>query len=215
MGDRRQTEPPAAGRPPRRRRSQIERTESTRRKVLEATLQCIGAKGLAVFSLQDVADTAGLSRGAITHHFPSKRSLCAEAIGFFISWRYEAFQEAFERTAPQDMAGRLDVLWSVFQQIFPITFELIVALRADRELLALVNRRADRDFRLLLEDYMSLFAELSGIELPETVMAMILSFYRGLFFETLTRPAEFTEETRAQFETLLEGFLRAQERPAQ
>lgn len=119
----------------RERRSQKDRSESMQRKVLDATLRCIGERGYIGVSLQDIADAAGVSRGAITHHYSSKIELTSSAIQHFVQWRYEKVRHAFEGKADLDLRARFDVLWGEFQAIFPIMFELIVALRSDKELL--------------------------------------------------------------------------------
>jgi AcrR family transcriptional regulator len=60
---------------------QIERRESSRRALLEATLQLVGERGLFGFSLADVGERAGVSRGLATHHFKSREELVRAAAG--------------------------------------------------------------------------------------------------------------------------------------
>ena len=57
------------------RRTQAERTEETRRRILDASVDLLASKGYAAFRTADVAEVAGVSRGAQTHHFPSKDDL--------------------------------------------------------------------------------------------------------------------------------------------
>src|SRR5207245_10735120 len=58
-----------------RRRTQAERTEATRTRILKAASELIRRRGYARFRTADVAAEAGLSRGAQLHHFPTKDSL--------------------------------------------------------------------------------------------------------------------------------------------
>jgi len=45
--------------------------EAVRQALLDATARVIGQGGLAALTVQDVARTAGVSKGALFHHFSS------------------------------------------------------------------------------------------------------------------------------------------------
>jgi len=62
------------------RRTQAERTEDTRRKILDASVDLLVTRGYAGFRTADVAEAAGVSRGAQTHHFPSKDDLVVAVV---------------------------------------------------------------------------------------------------------------------------------------
>ena len=53
-----------------RRRTQAERSEETRTRILKAAANLIRKRGYARFRTAEVAEEAGLSRGAQLHHFP-------------------------------------------------------------------------------------------------------------------------------------------------
>lgn len=61
-------------------RTQVERTEDTRRKILDAAMSLIASKGYAGLRTADVAESAFVSRGALTHHFPSKDDLVVAVV---------------------------------------------------------------------------------------------------------------------------------------
>ncbi|BBX87996.1 TetR/AcrR family transcriptional regulator [Mycolicibacterium aubagnense] len=52
-----------------------QRELSTEEKIVAAALQIFAERGIAVTSLRSVADFAGMSAGAVQHHFPTKASL--------------------------------------------------------------------------------------------------------------------------------------------
>src|SRR5882724_1446946 len=62
------------------RRTQAERTEATRRKILDAAVSLLGERGYAGLRTADVALAAGVSKGAQTHHFPSKDALVVAVV---------------------------------------------------------------------------------------------------------------------------------------
>lgn len=58
-----------------KRRTQAERTQETRTRILDAAVQVLRQKGYAHFRTADVAKAAGVSRGAQLHHFATKEKL--------------------------------------------------------------------------------------------------------------------------------------------
>lgn len=66
--------------PPKARRTQAERSEDMRRRILDAAVDLLAQKGYAGFRTADVAEVAGVSRGAQTHHFPSKDDLVVAVV---------------------------------------------------------------------------------------------------------------------------------------
>lgn len=62
------------------RRTQAERRESTRRALLDAAVRCVCRGGFASTTTSDVAREAGLSRGAVQHHFQDKNELMTTVV---------------------------------------------------------------------------------------------------------------------------------------
>jgi AcrR family transcriptional regulator len=58
-----------------RRRTQEERREEAERRILDAATRLIADKGLDAFTLADVGEAAGFSRGLPAHYFKSKDGL--------------------------------------------------------------------------------------------------------------------------------------------
>lgn len=73
-------------------RSNRERTETTRKALIEAARALFVSKGYADTATPDIVDAAGLTRGALYHHFEDKRALF-EAV---IAREAEAVAEAIE-----------------------------------------------------------------------------------------------------------------------
>ncbi len=66
-----------AGRP---RRTQAQRSHETQQRVLNAAVQVLGERGYAGFRTAEVVTVAGVSKGALTHHFRSKDELVLAAL---------------------------------------------------------------------------------------------------------------------------------------
>jgi AcrR family transcriptional regulator len=64
------------------RRTQAERRETTRKQLLDAAAKLIRQKGFGGLRTIEVAKVAGLSRGALLHHFPSKHALVVAVLTY-------------------------------------------------------------------------------------------------------------------------------------
>ncbi len=65
---------------PPRRRSQQERTQETQEKLVRAAIDLLKKRRYVGVRTLDVAEHAGLSKGASTHHFPTKDALVLRAL---------------------------------------------------------------------------------------------------------------------------------------
>ncbi|MEC3976123.1 TetR/AcrR family transcriptional regulator [Amycolatopsis sp. H20-H5] len=62
------------------REPQQERSRTTRRRLVEAAVECIGELGWNGTTVAVIAERAGVSRGAAQHHFPTREDLVAAAV---------------------------------------------------------------------------------------------------------------------------------------
>jgi AcrR family transcriptional regulator len=131
--------PTAVGRPPTRR--QQERSLTTQRRLLDATVDCLVEFGWSGTTTTLIAERAGVSRGAQLHHYPTKAALVTAAVGHLAKRRAaEITTEAQTLSAPS-RADRLDrvvdLLAGAFTgPLFVAALELWVAARTDAELRA-------------------------------------------------------------------------------
>jgi len=123
------------------RRTQSERTAATRAALLDATLECLVDVGFAATTTTEVARRAGVSLGALVHHFPAKADLLTAAVGHLLARRQAEFRKAMadaDMGAPR-LATAIDVLWSQYDgPTFAAYLELWVAARTDPDLRAAV-----------------------------------------------------------------------------
>ncbi len=120
---------------PRPRRTQAERSEATRRCLLDATLDCLVDHGYAGATTTVIAECAGVSRGAQLHHFPTRADLVAAAIEHLFDRMRREYQEAFSGADRADAGAAVDLLWAMFaKRHFAAVLELYTAARTDAEL---------------------------------------------------------------------------------
>jgi AcrR family transcriptional regulator len=122
---------------------QAQKSAATRRQIIEAAIDCLVKLGYARTTTTRIADAAGLSRGAMLHHFPTKLDIVRAAVTELHAKRLKAFRKAI---AGVPAAGRdrvraaVDAYWQHARHpIFVAFFELSVAARTDPELEAIMR----------------------------------------------------------------------------
>src|SRR3954451_9041189 len=122
------------------RRTQAQRRAATRAALVRATVESLVELGYARTTTQEVQTRAGVSRGALTHHFTTKADLVLAAVDHL----YEEFSESLRKAAavlPDDPATRVrlgvELVWQRFHgPLFIAAMELWTAARTDPELRA-------------------------------------------------------------------------------
>jgi AcrR family transcriptional regulator len=131
------------------RRTQAERTASTRAALLDAAVECLADLGYSGTTTTEVARRAGVSRGAQLHHFPSKADLLLAATAELCNRRLDEFRKAYADAPPgTDRVDRaIDVMWSMYGGgTFVSHVELLVAARTDESLRQAVLDQQQRFF---------------------------------------------------------------------
>ncbi|MGH6625595.1 MAG: TetR/AcrR family transcriptional regulator, partial [Burkholderiaceae bacterium] len=111
------------------RRTQAERTEETRRRILDAAVDVLATKGYAGFRTAEVAEAAGVSRGAQTHHFPSKDELIVAVVEHVFHRAAERGRKRARRVSSVDEAIKTllsDSQDFFFSELFLIAMDLAI-----------------------------------------------------------------------------------------
>lgn len=136
------------------RRTQAERSATTRARLLEAALECLIERGYGGTTLAEVASRAGLTNGALWRHFRTKAALMADA-ALLCEQRLSARPLPFDRAvAPeQRLADAITHLWSKAQDPgFQALIELVRAGRTDPELQAALQATDQRAAELFYDN---------------------------------------------------------------
>ena len=122
------------------RRTQEQRTADTRAALFAAAVQTIDRLGYAGANNASIADEAGVSRGAITHHFTTRAAFMAEVVHWVFEQETRIFRELMEQAhTGSRVADWPALLWDVFSRPSGVAvIEILVASRSDPELAALV-----------------------------------------------------------------------------
>ncbi len=116
---------------------QARKSAATRLQIVEATLRCFSKLGYFHTTTPAIAEEAGLSRGAMLHHFPSRMDVVRAAVEHLHAKRLKAFRAAVDGLpAGENRAhAALRAHWEQLRHpLYAVFIELGVAARTDPEL---------------------------------------------------------------------------------
>lgn len=141
-------------------------------------MQCLADRGHAATSTNEIARLAGVSRGALLHHFATKDELLAAAVTHVFARSVVEFRARISEVpeGPDRSDAGIDVLWQIFRgPTFDAWLELIVAGRTDRSLQRHVARETESLAMVVAEAWDEL-APSSGASTPMATAAPLLLF---------------------------------------
>ncbi len=175
-----------------KRRSQKERSAETSTRLMNATIDLLHNRGLARTSTPEIARAAGVSRGALTHHFAGREAIISASVADMLSKAtrdLHRFAEDFiARGGSSDEI--VDYIWQMMDdRLFYVTMEYLPEARHNPDF------RADliptvRDFHAGLDAIWTALAMRAGVE-PDharVVMNATMCLVRGMISQTVLRP---------------------------
>ncbi len=165
------------------RRTQAERSDAMRRRLLAATVESLAEDGYAGSTLSSIVRRAGVSRGAQVHHYPNKQALILDAADDLLRSSYRTLGAVLLSVADED--NRLEMLVkATWEQLFATPLyraysELLVASQRDpvlAEALRGMLLRVSKVFEPAVEHY---FMQAPGMPAPgtrENLKAVFLQF---------------------------------------
>lgn len=129
---------------------QAQKSAMTRDRILDAAINCFINLGYTNVTTAKVASTAGVSRGAMLHHFPSKTELIQAAVEYLHGKLLEDYTGRVN-AIPKSKKGKqhrragLDAYWAYLTGDLAIAYhELCVAGRTDPELKQILRSSSAR-----------------------------------------------------------------------
>ena len=177
---------------PKKRRTQEERSTETKKRLLEATIDCLNELGFNKTGTVEIARRAGVSRGALMHHFPSKHDLIVATA----EYHWNRIAEEVRNLAMTMHGGQLSLdafIDGIWNKVFLIrgssaTIEMIIAARTDsklrRELVPMLNRLYSN-----YDEIWSQFFHNSGVspERIEMLFDLTIELLRGMTLQRVLK----------------------------
>ncbi|WP_459545927.1 TetR/AcrR family transcriptional regulator [Nocardia sp. X0981] len=162
----------------------------TRGALLDATIRCLVEHGYAGTTTQRIQDAAGVSRGALLHHFASKSELLVAAIHHIAERRLHHLGELVT-----DLGDGPEALPQLVRAIrsamtgppFQAALELWTASRTDPQLRAALLP-AEKRLGAALRVHFHRHAGIADPEAAGTAFESLMALVRGLELTRLMRP---------------------------
>jgi len=196
----------------RRRRTQEERSADTQRRLMEATIDALHENGFARVTIVEIAERAGVSRGALMHHYATKEELVTVSVEKLLRDTTAEIRGWLDQTRSGAMTldGFLDNLWRMYSgRLLLVTIEHITEARhnhALRESLIPVVREFHKALNAIWREFFH-GTSLSRDEV-EIVLNTTTCLFRGMGVQTILRddPAYY-EALLAQWKAHVRGLL--------
>ncbi|MFN3825167.1 MAG: TetR/AcrR family transcriptional regulator [Pseudorhodobacter sp.] len=167
------------------------RSIAMREKLIEATLDVIHDRGYRSASTPEFASRAGVSRGALLHHFPTRSDIIIAAMEKLLGDGTREIRTVAKKVACQDVSLEdfVEFLWKLFSgRFFYISLEFINEARSDP---ALRERMFPvvRDFHAALDGIWAEFEKQGEGRPNETRVALNLTvcLVRGMGVQTVLK----------------------------
>jgi AcrR family transcriptional regulator len=175
------------------RRTQAERRATTRTALIEAAITCIHERGYDGTSTQLVAKLAGVTRGAVTHHFPTKTELMEAIVREVYTRDIERYQQMFADAGRQAFFALPEMGWKVVGTPSGIAVtEILLATRCDPELaehLRQLQLEIERNARARLADWLRHAGHEPGPRF-NGLHRLLVAAVRGLAIDSLFTQAD-------------------------
>lgn len=175
---------------PVRRRTQAERSASTRGKLIDAAIHCLHRFGYSATTTVLVAEQASVSRGAMLHHFRTKVDLMLAVVEHVFARQQRHYQRLLGRVpvGSQRFMAFTEVAWQVHRQVPSMALlEVLMAARSDDALARRLQPLADAIDKAMFDGVWAV-AEEAGIKDREKISQMVrlhMAALRGLSIDIM------------------------------
>ena len=171
------------------RRSQEERSAETRRKLIEAAIEVLRESSYANLTIKKVTQRAGVTNGAMQHHFGSRDDLLLALMDAV----YPVLQIPFEAIAAEGLTvearvGKIvDLLWGIYSRPeYLAVWDIALGSRGDAALWPRMQAYQKDIAARMSREFVALFADL---RLPpkevERIFSLAVSYIRGVALQTM------------------------------
>ena len=166
---------------------QVQKSERARTTICEATIRCLAESGYMETSINRVVEMAGVSKGALQYHFPSKEELMASTADYLLKRPLRHADAAREADTHQDMRTRLLNIWDRLTNTsaYLALLEILIASRTDKVLHARIADGLKASIREIDEHFLPFYGELAKSDRDDLMLLMTANrcLMRGLLIE--------------------------------
>lgn len=160
-------------------------TEKQRYAILDAAERAINAKGLTEVKMDDIAKEAGISKGGLFYHFPSKRELLLGIIERYEKTLYDLRKRIYDEMPAQPFRKLKSTLLALIEHPNHRSGDTadIITLLSDNELRRMIGRLKEELFNDVMNDSPN----------PKKA-ALVMLVFDGIWLSELLRPGAHMQE---------------------
>ena len=173
---------------------QEQKSERARTTICEATIRCLAELGYAETSINRVVERAGVSKGALQYHFPSKEDLMASTAAFLLQRPLRHADAARQEDGNRgsigsggDIRRRMLDIWNrlISTSAYLALLEILVASRTDKVLHARIAAELEASIHEIDRHFLPLYGELEARDEEDLMLLMTANrcLMRGLLIE--------------------------------
>lgn len=187
-------------------RTQEERSSETRRKLIDAAVDLIVDIGFASVTTTLVADRAGVSRGAMQHHFNTRSDLLLAVVDeIWVRMHGSMELSQLNQASLEDRVDAIvDRYWQSFSdQLFSAVLDIWLGVRADPKLFERIDANLQNVFAESADHWRTSFADLD-IPADRLMLAheLLRSTIRGLALRRVFGEANHSSITKAEVDAV-------------
>jgi AcrR family transcriptional regulator len=205
---------------------QAEKSLHTQNAILEATIGCLVELGYTNTTMERIAQSAKVSRGAMMHHYTSRADVIDNAASYLADLRIVEFVQLARKIVPPVLGGVVTLLHfqkttELNRQFYAIPSftalqELLLAARTDRALTS-VMRRAEKSIATRMAYQIATIFPYWD-DLPATMEVLIDLYHFSLKGVAMSQSNHLGKEREAGLQQLLaqvgyDMYLAAQQAP--
>jgi AcrR family transcriptional regulator len=191
-----------------------QRSEETRSRIMEASVNLFSDRGFNAASVDDICDEAGISKGAFYHHFESKQALFLALLDGWLKAIDSAIEASKDKTAPETFMQMTKAFPYIFETAgnhLPMFMEFWLQASRDEKIWQASiapYRRYHKYFTSLIKKGVD---EGSFVDVdPQIASRLIISTAMGLLLQSLLDPkgAKWEKVARESTTMLLDSLIK-------
>ncbi len=181
-----------------KRRTQEERSSTTKRNLLDATVECIAARGFAGTTIPLIANYAGVTTGAVQHHFGSREKLLIAVVeDFSVKLWTGTGSDICQSPVSERVATACRELWEMFgSKHFLSVLEILLGFRSEPKVFSILLRKMQKIEADLDSRWIALFADCGSKDSLAALRHVMQGTLRGLAIRRIYRkePTTWSKE---------------------
>lgn len=182
-----------------------EQAATTRKAICQATIDCLNRYGYSETSINRIIERAGISKGALTHHFASKEDLIVATADVLLDWasRSSRLQDKNSANDPNVIEADLWLLQrNAHSKQNKALVEILSAARTDRQLNARMKNQL-LEWNAVFDA--NILKAYESVERDDADVIMLLTICR-VFFRGLNLQDRFVSQG-ADHDDIVERFI--------